>query len=194
MPSQRLGSVLKGVARWTFYGLMAVMGMGCGFAAVGGAWFGYLALREEEPRLLEVRVDPTLDPDGGWRVGQTILTRPPDRESWGEVSASKKSGGLCVVVRTHWPPYWGDLEFELTDMGDGAPRVEVRGGTHEATSGSEWPDTNTGGLIRVSSADLPSDAWLPDKRFVIQYDLVSTCSGSGVTRSGKLVLTRDDLR
>jgi hypothetical protein len=194
VPSQLLRRVARTAARWTFYGMVALLGMGCGLVAVGGAFLVFVTSRSEPPRTLEVRVDPSLAPDGGWRSGRTELTEPPGRKVWVEVSASKKPDCLSVLVETHWPPYWGDLEFELTDTGGSAPRVEVRGGTHEESSGSEWPDSNAGGLIRVSSADFAGAAWLPGECLVIQYELVSTNSGSQAERNGKVVLTRDDFR
>jgi hypothetical protein len=179
-PERSSSLVLVGIV-----GLLVLVG---GVVGVCFAWSWWVG----PPRQLEVQVEPALSSDGGWRVGRTDLSQPPDPEEWVEVTPTRsRDGRLRVLVRNHRPPHYSERDFSISLAADRTPSIEVRGGAHETTSGLEWPDTNIGGLVRISSAELSP---LHAEELIIEYRTVGDCSGSPVERSGKVVLTRDDLR
>lgn len=169
-------------------GSVALLLIGCGLALVRVKWTG----ARPTPRRLEVRVEPGLTPDGGWRAGTTALSKDPDQDQSVEVTPTRgREGQLQVHVRSQRPPYCLDTDLSISISANQAPSIEIRNAVHETGSTIETPDTNIGGLVRINTAEIPP---LHAEELIIEYRTVGDCSGSPVERRGKVILARDELR
>jgi hypothetical protein len=172
-------------------GALGLLVLGCGLVVACAAW-SIWPHAPSTPRHLEVRVEPGLTSDGGWRAGRTALSQPSDQEEWVEVTPTRgRDGELRVLVRHQRPPHYLDTNLSISIAAGRTPLIEVRSASHETSSGSEWPDSNIGGLVRISTAEIPP---LKAEEVIIEYRTVGDCSGSPVERYGKVILTRDELR
>ena len=185
---------------WRTLGLAGIVAMfaaatlGCAQIFLGPNFEAWLHL-DPRPRVVRVELDPSLSPEGAWRVGHNS-PRPGTRMDGVEVVLERiGSESICVEVRATW----NDRKYSCVDKlwldfdVQGAPSARAKVSALSVDTTHVFRLYGLRGTVRVSSTSLspPADG---SSTLILEYEFEGWISGSDDTRRGKVALDLATLR